>query len=50
MRQRDARDSGRAISPLTPAGDAFVLDTSDLNADQVFERALDFIAERTGQR
>ncbi|MGP1394168.1 MAG: (d)CMP kinase [Inquilinaceae bacterium] len=50
MRQRDARDSGRAISPLTPADDAFVLDTSDLSADQVFERALDFIAERTGQR
>ncbi len=28
MKERDARDSERAVSPLEPAGDAFQLDTS----------------------
>ncbi|HET8726952.1 MAG TPA: (d)CMP kinase [Alphaproteobacteria bacterium] len=50
MKQRDARDSGRAVSPLKPAEDAFFLDTSDLDADQAFAAALDFIAEKTGRR
>ena len=43
MKERDARDSERAVSPLVPAKDAFLLDTSDLDADQVFAAALDFI-------
>ncbi len=44
MKERDARDSERAVSPLEPAKDAFQLDTSDLDADQVFAAALDFIS------
>jgi len=43
MKERDARDRDRAVSPLEPAKDAFILDTSDLDADRVFARALDFI-------
>ncbi len=43
MKERDARDSQRTVSPLEPAKDAFLLDTSDLDADQVFDVALDFI-------
>ena len=43
MKERDARDSERTVSPLEPAKDAFLLDTSDLDADQVFAAALDFI-------
>jgi cytidylate kinase len=43
MKERDARDSERAVSPLVPAKDAFLLDTSDLDADQVFAAALNFI-------
>ncbi len=43
MKERDARDSDRTVSPLEPAKDAFLLDTSDLDADQVFDVALDFI-------
>lgn len=46
MKERDARDSARAVSPLEPAKDAFVLDTSDLDAEAVFARALDFIAKQ----
>lgn len=48
MKERDARDSERAVSPLEPAGDAFQLDTSDLDADQVFAAALDFIGSGNG--
>lgn len=40
---RDTRDKSRAIAPLTPAGDAKVIDTSNLNADEVFAEALNYI-------
>ena len=43
MRERDARDSARDVSPLEPAADAILLDTSGLDADQVFGRALELI-------
>ena len=46
MRERDARDSDRAVSPLEPATDATVLDTSGLDADQVFATALEIIGSR----
>jgi cytidylate kinase len=40
MQERDARDQERAVAPLTPAADALVIDTSALNADQVFDLAI----------
>ena len=43
MKERDARDSERAVSPLEPAKNAHTLDTSDFDADQVFQAALDLI-------
>ena len=43
MSDRDAFDKSRGISPLVPARDAFVLDTSELDADAVFAAALDSI-------
>ena len=43
VKARDARDSQRTVAPLKPAQDAFVLDTSDLTADEVFAKVLDFI-------
>ncbi|WP_029010515.1 (d)CMP kinase [Azospirillum halopraeferens] len=48
MKARDARDSQRAVAPLKPAGDAFVLDTSAMTADEAFEAAVAFIASATG--
>lgn len=33
---RDCRDSNRSVSPLVPAADAIVIDTSDLSIDEVF--------------
>ena len=43
MRVRDARDSNRSVAPLVAAEDAFLLDTSDLDADQVLTRALEIV-------
>jgi len=43
MKNRDARDSARRTAPLVPAGDAFVLDTTALDADAVFAIALDHL-------
>ena len=40
MRDRDARDSGRAAAPLRPAEDAIVLDTTEMDSDAVFEQVL----------
>lgn len=40
MEERDARDSERTVAPLEPAKDAAIIDTSGLNADEVFEVAL----------
>lgn len=42
---RDERDETREDSPLKPADDAVVIDTTELSADQVFEMALRVIAE-----
>jgi 3-phosphoshikimate 1-carboxyvinyltransferase len=39
LRERDERDQRRAIAPLKPASDAIVMDTSTLDANQVFEKA-----------
>ena len=43
VKARDLRDSTRAVSPLVPAKDAFVLDTSDLTADEVYEKVYAYI-------
>lgn len=40
LKERDARDSARAVAPLKPAEDATVVDTSAMDADQAFEAAL----------
>lgn len=43
--QRDYQDSHREISPLKKAEDAVVIDTSDLDIDQVLQRALEIVKE-----
>ena len=46
LQSRDARDMNRAIAPLAPAEDAYLLDTSDMNADQAIEQVLKWWAEK----
>ena len=40
---RDARDMGRANSPLKPADDAHLLDTSQMDIETAFQQALTFV-------
>ena len=44
---RDARDSNRKVSPLVPADDAIIIDTSDLSIDEVFHYCIEII-EKAG--
>lgn len=48
LKERDERDSKRAVSPLIPAEDASVLDTTDLSIEQVVKAVLDLVTSRLG--
>ena len=43
---RDKRDRTRSISPLVPAEDAVIVDSTDLTADAVFERVLSHVVAK----
>jgi cytidylate kinase len=43
---RDARDRSRAVAPLRPAEDATLLDTSDLDIEATFAKALELVNPR----
>jgi len=44
MRERDRRDAERAVSPMTPAPGAYLLDTTDLDIDAAFADAKAYIS------
>jgi CMP/dCMP kinase len=46
LRARDERDRTRANSPLVPAADAVVIDSTNLSLEQVVERAIEIIEQR----
>jgi CMP/dCMP kinase len=46
IRRRDERDANRASAPLKPADDAIILDTTRLDADAAFRRALELVEGR----
>ncbi|MBO0766821.1 MAG: (d)CMP kinase, partial [Hyphomicrobiaceae bacterium] len=48
--RRDARDAGRDVSPMRPAEDAFLLDTSNLDIEAAFDTAVGVIARTIAQR
>jgi cytidylate kinase len=50
LRERDRRDSERAVAPLRVAPDALVLDTTRLEPEATFEAALRHVEALTGQR
>lgn len=43
IQARDERDANRKVAPLVPASDAFVLDSTHLNVDQVLEKVIEFV-------
>jgi cytidylate kinase len=48
LQRRDRIDSTRDVSPLRPAGDAVVLDTTGLSVDEVVDRIVTLVEERDG--
>ena len=46
--QRDARDTERADSPMRPASDAMLLDTTKLDITQSFDAAVELIKRKIG--
>ena len=44
LAQRDARDQSRSVSPMQPADDAIVIDTTKLNRDEVMARVVKGVA------
>ena len=46
LRERDERDSNRAVAPLRPAADAILLDTSSLSIDQAVDQVVAWYRER----
>ena len=46
IQERDARDQSRTVSPLVPAEDAIIIDSTALSADEVLQVARDLAAAR----
>lgn len=46
LKERDERDRARPISPLRPAEDAVVLDTTGLTIEQVVDRVMNLVTNR----
>jgi cytidylate kinase len=49
IRRRDERDASRDNSPMHPASDADLLDTSDLGIEAAFDAAVGLIKRKIGQ-
>jgi cytidylate kinase len=50
LARRDARDMARTDSPLRPAADAYLLDTSDLDIEAAFRAAVDYVSRAIASR
>ncbi|HUK87759.1 MAG TPA: (d)CMP kinase [Terriglobales bacterium] len=48
LRERDQRDRSRAVSPLVPAADAVVIDSTSLSIEQVLARIGQVVAQKLG--
>jgi len=46
IKERDDRDANRAVSPLKPADDAILLDSTELAIEAVFEQVLSVISDK----
>jgi cytidylate kinase len=49
IRRRDERDAVREVSPMRPAADAFLLDTSNLDIEAAVDTAVGAILRKVGQ-
>ena len=46
---RDKRDMERTVAPLKPATDAYIIDSSDLNIDEVFKLMTTYVDQQLAQ-
>lgn len=44
--ERDKRDRERTVAPLVAADDAFVIDTTSLSIQEVFDKAIEFVTKQ----
>ena len=49
VQRRDAADSSRSTSPLRPAEDAVLVDTSDMSRDEVLDALVAVVEESTAK-
>lgn len=49
LKARDEQDANRAVSPLKPAEDAILLDTTEMSIQQVTEKLLELARQRLGK-
>jgi cytidylate kinase len=50
IRRRDTRDEKRVDSPLKPASDAYLLDTTNLDIEAAFRAAVDYVSRKMASR
>jgi cytidylate kinase len=50
LKRRDERDTKRTDSPLKPAPDAYLLDTTDLDIEAAFRAAVDYVGRKIAKR
>ncbi len=48
IQARDERDMNRAVSPLKPAEDAFVIDSTDMDIEEVLQKVDAIVTEKLG--
>ena len=48
IQARDERDMNRAVSPLMPAEDAFVIDSTDMDIEEVLQNVKAIVTEKLG--
>ncbi len=50
IEERDKSDESRAVGPLKPAGNAIVVDSTDLSIEEVVEKVLGFVKEKCPEK
>jgi len=50
IEERDKSDENRAVGPLKPAEDAIIIDTTNLNIEEVVEKVLGFVEEKCSKK
>jgi len=50
IEERDKSDESRAVGPLKPAEDAIVVDTTNMNIEQVVEKLADYVKKKCSKK